>query len=84
MQGVQQVLRSEQKNMEDVQRVRETILKGGVRLHGLPGGLHQPPHGSPEIRWGDCHGEDTTEGDRAQVPSSGHCEDDRGLLFRAI
>jgi hypothetical protein len=29
MQGGQQVLRSEQKNMEDVQRVREAILKGG-------------------------------------------------------
>jgi hypothetical protein len=28
MQGGQQVLRSEQKNMEDVQRVREAILKG--------------------------------------------------------
>jgi hypothetical protein len=29
MQGGQQVLRSEQKNMEDVQRVREANLKGG-------------------------------------------------------
>jgi hypothetical protein len=29
MQGEQHVLRSEQKNMEDVQGVREAILKGG-------------------------------------------------------
>jgi hypothetical protein len=30
MQGGQQVLRSELKNMEDIQRVREAILKGGT------------------------------------------------------